>query len=107
VHHGARTLAWTFQEYDSQEGLLLDGKPITDDGAHALRDVLKAYNNTLRQLQIRDSYHDVQRQIYVYLDMNGAGRKLVCKPHFLTTCWPQFLVEREVLFDVDLMYLFL
>jgi hypothetical protein len=65
-------------------------------GAHALRDVFKAYNYTLRRLQIRDAYHSIQREIDVYLDMNGAGRKRVLENAFPTTCWIQFLAQTDI-----------
>jgi Ran GTPase-activating protein (RanGAP) involved in mRNA processing and transport len=104
---GTRFLANALTKNDCLEGLFLDGNCITNEGAYLLRDLLRTWNMRLRRLQIHDNYHDVQREIDVYLDMNGAGRRTVLQARFPSSLWPQFLAQKEILSDPDLIYLFL
>jgi Ran GTPase-activating protein (RanGAP) involved in mRNA processing and transport len=104
---GSKCLARAMQQNDVLEGVFLDGNRLTRKGALLLRDVLKIKNMSLRRLQIHDEYHDIQLEIDVYLDMNGAGRKTVLQSSFPASLWSHFLVQRNVLFDADLMFLFL
>jgi hypothetical protein len=104
---GTQALATALEDNDCLEGVFLDGNRITRRGAFLLRDVLQTTNMRLKRLQIHDDYHDIQREIDVYLDMNGAGRKVVLQSSFPASLWSQFLVHKEVLWDADLMYLFL
>jgi Ran GTPase-activating protein (RanGAP) involved in mRNA processing and transport len=106
---GTKSLARALTENESSslEGVFLDGNRITRTGALILRDVLKTSNMRLKRLQIHDDYHDIQREMDVYLDMNGAGRKAVLQSSFPASLWSEFLVQKDGLCDTDMIYLFL
>ena len=104
---GAKHLAKALTVNDCLEGIFLDGNRISNEGAKAFRDVLKTENMTITRLQLHDAYHDIQREIDVYLDMNGAGRQKALRAGFPLTLWPRFLSHRDIISDPDLVYLFL
>ena len=104
---GTTYLAQVLAKNDTLEGVFLDSNPITRNGALILRDVLKTSNMRLKRLQIPDEYQEVQQEMEVYLDMNGAGRKMVLQGTFPTSLWSQLLVQKDGIFDTDMIYLFL
>ena len=104
---GTECLARVLSENNCLEGVFLDGNEITREGALMLRDVLKTSNMRLKRLQIPDNYYDIQREMDVYLDMNGAGRRAVLQSQFPMSLWPEFLVQKDGLCDADMVYLFL
>lgn len=104
---GAKSLAHSLTVNVTLEGVFLDGNRITKAGAEILRDVLKSSNMRLKRLQIHDDYHEIQREMDVYLDMNGAGRQTVLESSFPASLWSEFLVQKDDLCDTDMIYLFL
>jgi hypothetical protein len=105
--HGVQALALALKKNKFLGGVFLDGNPITRRGAYMLRNVLKHSNMSLKRLQIHDDYHDIQREMDVYLDMNGVGRKAVLQREFPVALWADFLVHKDISHDSDLVYLFL
>ena len=103
--NGIQHLSFALKENDCLEGVFLDGNRITRRGATLLCQVLKTSNARLQRLQIHDDYHDIQRELDVYLDLNGVGRKCVLKPTFSPVLWPIFLVQKEAVLDPDLIFL--
>lgn len=103
--HGIQHLSFALLQNDCLEGVFLDDNRITRRGATLLCQVLKTSNTHLQRLQIHDDYHDIQREMDVYLDLNGVGRKLVLKPTFPPALWPKFLVQKEAVLDPDLVFL--
>jgi Ran GTPase-activating protein (RanGAP) involved in mRNA processing and transport len=105
---GARHLATALEVNHCLEGLFLaDGNPLSRQGAHTLCNVLRTSNTTMKRLQIHDEYHDVQREMDVYLDMNGAGRKCFILPSFPQCLLTDFFLHNDILSDPDLIYLFI
>ena len=104
---GTKYMAKALTENDCLEGIFLDGNRISNEGAKVFRDVLKTENMRITRLQLHDAYHDIQREIDVYLDMNGAGRQKALKASFPLPLWPRFLSHRDIVSDPDLVYLFL
>ena len=105
--HGIEALARALETNKYLGGVFLDGNPITRKGAYLLRNVLQHYNMSLKRLQIHDDYHDIQREMDVYLDMNGVGRQTVLRRDFPLSLWSDFLIHKDISEDTDLVYQFL
>jgi hypothetical protein len=88
---GARTLARALQENDYREGVSFI--EIRSPMMGGMLCAMSSSRTILQCGEIRNTDNDIQREIDVYLDMNGAGRKLVFQTAFPSTCWTHFLVQ--------------
>lgn len=101
---GARYVASALEVNNCLEGLFLsDGNE--REGARCLCNVLRTCNATMKRLEIHDKYHNIQREMEVYLDMNGAGRGRFILPNFPPSLLSDFLLRNDMLSDPDLIYL--